>query len=235
MQNRITRALLSFRRVLDLLDTLAAVAFLKDAPARRQLDEAVMQLELFAGQQGSSKDALKGQGKLQLKLESALLKEHMQPIADFARSQLGGTPEFAELTRTVTGLTGERLVNAAKDMATNAAKHQDAFVRHGFPADTVAQLTAATDALAAVVRTADKLRVTRSTATEGVDVQWRLGKEAVGTLNAAMKKQFATDSTTLAAWRAAKRVTIKPVRPDAATPAPVTTPAATPGDGSKAA
>ena len=163
-----------------------------------------------------------------------LRARHMQPIATFARARLKGVPDFAALTRPVTKLQPKPLVRAAQAMATAAAPHVDALVRGGFPADTIAQLSAAADAVSSAVVDRANTKVRRVGSTKGIESELLHGREAVAMLHAVISQQFAGDHTFLAAWHAARRVTAKAGAPRGTgsvttlplTPSPAAQPAA---------
>lgn len=204
-------ALNAFRRVQAFLDENAGqVGALADSEGRELLNASVAQLEAHAMDQSGSVLGIDGHSNVQRSLERDLRKEHMQPIADFARAKLRGVPDFAALTRSSVRLKGHTLVRAARAMATAAAPHADAFTRNAFPADTIAQLGAAADTMEATIDGRANLKVRRAGATKGISEQTKQAHEAVKMLSAVIDRQFAKDSTFLAAWRSAKRVVAKP-------------------------
>jgi hypothetical protein len=211
MKQHQQRELDSLRRVQDFLTTNAeAIKPLADTEGRRQLDGAVAQLAVFGDEQGGSDLQMAGQINRERSLTADLKARHMQPIATFARARLRGVPDFAALTRSASGVTGRQLVRAARAMATAGAPHAEALTRGGFPADTIAQLAAAADAVQNALVERANTKVTRVGATKGIQEQLRTGREAVAMLHAVISKQFAGDPTFLAGWRAARRVTSKP-------------------------
>jgi hypothetical protein len=143
-------------------------------------------------------------------LEVELRKEHLLPIASFARAKLRGTPDYATLTRSTIRLKGPALVRAARAVAAAGQPYADALTSGGFPADTLAQLVAAADKLEATIDGKGKLRVRRSGATTGISEATKRGWEAVKVLSAVIERQFAKDKTFLSAWKSAKRVVAKP-------------------------
>src|SRR3954467_13364213 len=92
-------ALTAFHRVQVFLDANAAkVGVIAQVEARQVLNSVVAQLEAFAIDQGSFNNGINGQSSTQKSLQRELRKEHMQPIAEFARAKLRGVPKYAELT-----------------------------------------------------------------------------------------------------------------------------------------
>lgn len=204
----------SLVRVRDFTDEHAAdLGSLVTSEARHQLDEALTQATAFAGDQGAL--ALTGTGQLsrEKSLAADLRTRHMQAIATFARARLRGAPDFAALVKSGSKLNGKPLVRAARAMATAAAPHADALTRGGFPSDTVAQLAAAAEALDGAIAERANSKVRRVGATKGIREELQKGREAVAMLDAVITKQFADNKPLLAAWRAARRVRVKPGTP----------------------
>jgi hypothetical protein len=203
-------ALSAFYRVQSFLDTNAAqVGVIGQVEARKVLDAVVVRMETHAVDQGSFVNEINGRVSTQKSLEVELRKEHMQPIAEFARAKLRGQPGFAQLSVGSGRLKGPALVHAARSMAQAAAPYAEALESNGFP-DALAQLTQAADRLQAALGSRGDLKVKRAGATQGIAEQTKRGQEAVRMLSAAIERKFAKDSTFLASWRSAKRITAKP-------------------------
>ena len=167
--------------------------------ALAELDNAQRSADLFiAGHVGDERN-----------LSTVLRAEHMIPIAGFARTRLRGTAGFAALTVLATKFNGLRLVREARAMATAAAPHADAFVRGGFPADTVQQLAAAATALESAIEERGRIKAGRTGATKGIAEKLRAGREGVQMLHSVIRKQFANDPHFLAEWKAVHRVSAK--------------------------
>lgn len=224
MHQQQQRTLDALRRTQDFLDAHAdSVGSLKESEGRKQLDDAVMSLAAHTDQQGAMDLAMAGQVSQQNALALDLRAKHMTPIATFSRAKLRGVPDFAALTKSGTGLQPKPLIRAARAMATAALPHADAFTRAGFPADTVAQLGAAATALEDAMTQRANAKVNRVLATKGIHVELAQGREAVAMLSAVVSKMLHGETTLLAGWRVAKRITAKvgAVRVPAVGPAPV--------------
>lgn len=205
------RMLDSLHRVQDFLDAHAdAVGALRTSEGRKQLDEAVASLSAHNADQAATDRSLAGAKERQQVLASDLQSKHMVPIAQFARAKLKGVPDFAALARSGVRLRLRALVRAARAMATAAAPQLDAFVRAGFPSDTISELGAAASALESTMTERANSNVRRVTATKGIAEELRMGREAVAMLDAVIKRQFAKDGTFLAGWRAARRIVARP-------------------------
>ena len=203
-------ALSAFRRVQSFLDANAAqVGVISNVEARKVLDAVVVQMETHAVDQGSFVNEINGRVSTQKSLETELRKEHMQPIAEFARAKLRGQPGFAQLSVGSGRLSGPALVHAARSMAQAAAPYAEALETNGFP-EALAGLTQAADRLQAAIGGRGDLKVRRAGATQGITEQTKRGQEAVRMLSAAIERKFAKDATFLASWRSAKRISVKP-------------------------
>src|ERR1043166_4441803 len=124
----------ALRRVQAFLDTHdSVVGPLKDSEARKQLDDAVARLAAHTLDQGTANLEAAGQTNRKRQLAVVLKSEHMQPIATFARARLKGVPDVAALTQPTGDLHGNKLVSAARAMATAALPHADVLTRGGFP------------------------------------------------------------------------------------------------------
>ncbi len=134
----------------------------------------------------------------------------MAPIASFARGKLKGVPNFAALTKAGARVQGRRLVSEARAMVTAATPQTDALTKGGFPSDTVAQLGAAADALDQAISDRANAKVSRVTATQGLQQALSQGRDAVHMLDGGVRKLLVGNKTLIAGWVSAKRRNIKP-------------------------
>jgi hypothetical protein len=226
--------LTAFRLVQAFLDENASrIGDIMNADGKKVLDATIEQFEKYGMDQSTSVLEIGGQASAKKSLEMELKKEHLLPIASFARAKLRGLPDYATLTRSTIRLKGPALVRAARTVAVAGQPYADALTKGGFPADTLTQLAAIADKLEAIIVGKGKLKVRRSSATTGISEATKQGKEAVQELSAVIEKQFAKDKTFLSAWKSAKRVFAKPGIPRGSATAPVASPAA-PTAGAKA-
>jgi hypothetical protein len=225
------RQLDSIVRVQDFVHTHAELLRgLQESDVLKQLKDSIAAIFDHGNTQGTTQRSLAGQTSRQRALEKQLVRSHMIPIAKFARAKLRGAPDFAALTPRGDNLVGATLLRSARSMATAAAPYADALTAGGFPADTIAQFTAAIDAVSDAIAQRGHLRYVRVGSTKGIAEQIARGREAVKLLDAAICRQFAFDETFLAAWASASRVDLKPGTPRAASPAAA---ANQPGDSAK--
>ena len=203
--------LTAFRKVQAFLDeNVALIGAIKDSEGKQLLDATIARFEQHGLDQSTSRLEIDGHASLKQALELELKKVHLLPIASFARARLRGLPDYATLTRSTTAMKGPALVRAARSVAVAAKPYADALTKAGFPADTLAQLTAAADKLEETIDGRANLKVRRVSATTGISEATKQGREAVKMLSAVIERQFAKDKTFLAAWKSAKRVVAKP-------------------------
>jgi hypothetical protein len=214
------------RRAQGYLDSRTeGVGPLNESEGRKKLDGALTWVATLRNEQGTADRELAGQTKQEQVLVAELKTRHMQAVATFARARLRGEPAFAALTKPLTNLSPQQLVQAARSMATAAGPHADALVRGGFPADHLAQLGAAADALEAVAAARADTKVRRVAATKGIAEAIQQGREGLSMLHAVITHRHWGDPTFLSGWRAARRVVAKRGAPRAVAgafqPAPV--------------
>jgi hypothetical protein len=204
------RQLDALRRVQAFLDMNAGeVGALNSAEGRELLDDAISRIDTLGNEQAVANLEMRGQLNREKALAWALRMSHMRPITTFARARLRDVPDYAALIRSDRLLRPNQLVHAARALAAAAAPHADALTRAGFPADTVAQLAAAAEAVNDALEERANTKVGRVGATKGIEESLRQGREAAAILHAVISKQFAENTTFLVGWHAARRVMAK--------------------------
>ena len=182
------------------------VGALQDSPARRQLDTAVADVHTHALAQDTAVLSAAALSARRSHLTAELKDAFLVPIANFARTSLRGTPEFAALTRSSNRKQGSALVAAARAVATTATPMAGAFTTAKFPADFLQQLESATDELDATLKAQGAAKSARLAATQGIASALASGREAVRMLDPVVSRMLRS-SELLAAWRSVKRVT----------------------------
>jgi len=204
-------------------DTLGSVAI---SGSRKKLDDIVTQLTNHAAVQQGSTLAAQGETQTHRALRTVLLRDHMSHIARIARAELPSTPAVEPLKMPKGTLSVRRLAAAAQGMAQAAAPFSDVFTGAGLPADFIAQLTAASDAVVASVSTRMQTKGTRGGATQGLKTLLSRGRRIVHVLDGFVQTALQNDPAMLASWNIVKRVQ-RTNRPSSATsvagPAPVPT------------
>jgi hypothetical protein len=210
MKQHEQRRIDALRRAKDFLDAnTGVIGALAGSAGKRQLDDAVAQLATLGNTQGAANLQIAGHLSRQKALVLALKTQHMQPIAIYARARLRGVPDYAALTRSAPHLHLKQLVRAARAMATAAAPHIDELVSGGFTPDAVTRLATAADAVEQAQLDRANTKVRRIGATKGIEAELVAGREALAMLHAVIRSQLADNPTFLAAWDAARRVTLK--------------------------
>ena len=197
---------------------------LKDTEGRRQLDAAVAQIEAHRLGQRSAEIERKAAIARKDALTVELQKQHMKPIADFARAKLPRVTEFTALSESGTTLKGSLLVTAGRAMAKALEPVVAVLVEAKFPADVVEALNRAADALEQALNDCLTHKVARGVATASLRQHLRDGRNAIAMLNPIVTKRLAGNEGLLEGWRQAKRTVKKPgvvARADEATAAPV--------------
>jgi hypothetical protein len=189
---------------------VAILGPLDTSPAGQQLTDANAQVASLAAQQDAFARDLSGHAVSDKQLVIVLRTEHILPIAKFARASLRGAPGYGALTRSGSDLRGSALVAVATGMATAAAPFLPQLTAAQFPADTVQQLIAASNALAAALADRAAARGARIRVTADLKAQLKRAREAVAMLDSIVTKKLAGQPALFAEWRSAKRVTAPP-------------------------
>ena len=211
VQQRTLYSLVSAQTFLDKhVDVLGPIS---NSQARRELDAAVAEASRHHTNQGSATLTLAGQMSRQTALANELVRMHLQPIAKFARAKLHGVPEYAELTAIGNPAKPKQLVGIARSMAVAAGKYSDKFTNAGLASNTVARLTAATDALEDAIKQRIAARGTRKNSTNNIDAVLARGRDAVKVIESAITQLLKSDDPLLATWKSESRVEEKPGKP----------------------
>lgn len=199
-----------------------------DAPVdlgkqRVELDEVVGQLSQDAVEQEAGHRLTAAGNKNQRELRRDLWDNHMLPISRVGRDVFGIAGMDRALKLPKKSVTNEVVLAAAGAMAEAASKQEAALIEHGLSKDFVAELRAASAALATALGNRDGTMRRRVTATAGMSDQVKRGRRALRLLNAILAPKLATDPELLAAWNNVRRVKPSAAAPKApATPAPAT-------------
>jgi len=201
------RVLESIRAVQNFLDKHAdRLGDVNKTGVRQQLDKVVTDLSGHVTSQTAHTFGGLGATRKQRALRRALLKDHMRPIARIATADLPPTPEVQPLTMPSGKPSVALLIATARGMAAAAGRFATVFTDAGLPADFVAQLTAATDALEAARDQQTSTVSSRSGATDVLGATLQRGRRIVGVLDSLVAKALNDDPELMAGWRSAKRV-----------------------------
>lgn len=207
MQNRQGNMLASLRTARDFLDAhKAELPNTAVSGARKKLDAAIADLAThLADQTGGTVNHRLGTKTVHA-LRVALLRDNMALISQIAKVSFSGIQDLTPL-RTPRGTpTTERLVVAARGMAVAAEPHAAVFISDGMPADFIARLNAAADALLAAKDARAGVHGKTSGANAGVTKRLREGRQAIGTLNLLVRVELAGDPILLSNWNTIKRL-----------------------------
>ena len=206
MQSTHSTVLNTLQRVQRFMDTNAdALGTLNTSGYRRILDDVVTTLSSHAVNQAASKRVGSGETAKQRVLRNALKLNHMRPIAAVAAAQPKQVPEFVALKMAPAKSTSRQLIAAAGGMAAAATTYEQTFIDAGLPADFLAALQAAADALNASVTKRGTTTTLQSGATAGLRAESSRGREAVKVLDSLIEPQIAGNTVLLVQWKTAKR------------------------------
>ncbi len=220
----------SLRSVEAFLDENAdKLATVVNTGTRQRLTAAIADLSTHASDQTGSNLAAQGATQKKESLRVALRRDHMAPIARIAAADIPNLPELSPLRLPTGKPTAEKLASYAYGMGAAATPFTDTFTSAGLPADFIAQLNAAADAVVAVVANRTTSRGKRRGATDGLKAKLTAGRKVVHILDALVKSALKDDPALLGNWNLVKRVTkVAPNRTSATTPPPTPTPTTTP-------
>lgn len=211
MKHRTGSVLETLQRMDGVLDEHPTTfAPLKDSGARKALSGAIDQLATLAADQQSGSQASQGETSRQHALQTALRKYHMQGIAAAAKLNLPNVPDLSSLTMPPSGITAQRLIAASKAMSEAAKNHEQVLIAAGLPANFIAQLDAATQAVTDSLTGRNVQKGRRKGATQGLTAHETRARGVIKLVDAQVRPLIGGDSALLAEWDAAKRVNAKP-------------------------
>ena len=200
------RKLEALRRVQGFIGTHSGVLGpIADLEGRKEVDAAVAAVDELTNGQGAANRFIAGEMGREAALTRQLVKEHLIPVARFARARLADVPEFKALTPAVHSSKG-KLLGKARVVATAVAKHRDAFAAGGFPADEAEEINRLADDIMGIQAERAKLRGGRVNATKSIGEKIAKGLAGVRHLDALIIKQFASNPGLLAEWSSVSRV-----------------------------
>lgn len=228
-QGAVLKCLEDVRRFLD--DNAAELPGIAGSGARTRLDDAITTLSGHATNQNGLGVLAQSATQQYGVLRETLLRDHMRPIAKIAAAELPKTPAVEPLRIPRGRLSAAALATAAKGMAKAAEQFSDVFTKAGMPADFIAQLTAASDAMMGALSDRSDSRGKRGGATQGLTVSTTDARRVIHMLDAFVKRAVGnSDPALIANWNMIKRV---PLKTSVAKPnAPATTPSTPPGSSS---
>jgi len=171
------------------------------------LDDAVARLTTHSNEQVAGGRLGKADTQAQKTLRKVLREQHLKPIARIASATLRGSPGIDKATRMPKfRLTTTQLIAEAGAFRTAASLYESVFVRNGRPADFLAKLDAATEALRQAQLGKARNLGKSIGAKGGMTDEIVRGRDAVDMLDAIVTTSFAGNGEVLAEWRSAKRI-----------------------------
>jgi hypothetical protein len=211
-------------------------AFLADHPPpespgylvqKKALDDVVAGLADHAENQVAGRRLRGAEVPRQRALRQALREQHLAPIAQIARATLAGEPGIEKaLKMPGYSLSPIKLVAEASAMRTAAAPFESQFVEAGRPADFLAQLDAAAEAVRQSMLGKARNLGRQVGGRAGIEKEIKRGRRVVDVLDTIVRAAFLGDRDVLAKWRSAKRVRALPGSGGEGDAAPEGTPAA---------
>jgi hypothetical protein len=205
----------SFLRVQDFLEQNP----LPQAPAnfavqKKELDDAIVALGSFSGDQTGGQKESRADTVRQVALRRVVRDDHMAPISKIGRALLPKDPGLQKaLKLPADNIAVLRLVADALAMRESAGKYEQIFLDNGRPADFLAQLGAVTEELRQTVLRRGRNVGRHVGAKAGLTKQLTFAREAVDLLDTMVTSAFKGNAELLAKWRLAKRVKDLPGAP----------------------
>jgi hypothetical protein len=209
-------------------ENAAALGDVVTPQALTMLSDSITELSGHVAVQNGETRAAKSAIARRESLRTALIRDHMAPIAKIARLELRDNPELVSFGLPQDHPTTELLAALAYGMAQHADTCAAVFTNAGLKPDFTASLRAAADAMVQALndRTASKARI--KNATSALRNKLSRGRRVVHVLDAMIKSALVGDPDLLEAWKLVKRVpkttggraaSAKPATPE---PTPVT-------------
>jgi hypothetical protein len=221
MNKRQAHLLGSLRSAKVFIDTnLDALAPSVKRGAKSKLDRTIASLTNHATNQAGDHLLSLGLTRAKASLREMLVEDHMTPIARIARAELPDAPEMAPLRMPSGELSVERLVAHAEGMANAAEPFAASFIEWGLSPTFIDELRQACADLRGSIDDRTMARGQRHGATVGIAEQLRVGRSAVGVLDAFVKSSFRHNPGLLQEWAHVSRVGSVPGRKARVTEAP---------------
>ena len=203
-QGNMLTALESTRRYLD--DNQAALVGVMTPATRQMLDDAIGELSSTATAQDQFTRDLKGSFAEKDASRTALIRNHMTPIAKIAKLELSQLPELVKLSLPAKHATIQQLGAHADGMAEAARPHAQVFIDAGRRPDFIDRLKRAADQMRAAAYDAAQGRVRIKGTTTGLTQKLSRARKVVHVLDAFVKEAVGNDKALLDSWNIAKRV-----------------------------
>ena len=203
-QGNMLTALESTRRFLD--DNQAALVGVVTPATRQKLVDAIGELSSTAMAQNQFTRDLTGSFAVQAACRTALIRDHMTPIAKIATLELSQLPELVKFSLPHRRVTIQQLGAHADGMAEGARPYAQVFIDAGRRPDFIDRLKQAADQMRAAAYDAAQGRVRIKGTTTGLTQKLSRARKIVQMLDAFVKEAAGNDKALLDSWHIAKRV-----------------------------
>ena len=194
-------------RVEDFLDSNQAVmATVITSKAHQNFSASRERLVEYMKAQGEHTRGLRAAVAVKRRLAAQLVRHHFRPIAVVARKELRAAEEFAALTQPRKRPRHVALVATGYGMARAAQVHEAVFLEAGLPADFLAQLARATEALEAGITAKGRVEALRVEATAGLAKEGRVARFALRLLDTLVRSAVREDDALIDRWGKVSRV-----------------------------
>jgi hypothetical protein len=201
----------SYQRVKDFLKVHAPPESQGYLVQKKKFDNIVATLTDHSSGQVEGRRLRHAEVSRQRALRTALREQHLSPIAQIARAMLADAPGIEKALRMPAhNLNPLRLIAEANAMRSAATPYEAQFVEAGRPADFLAQLDAATEAVRQSILGKARNLGQQVGARAGLAKEIKRGRRAVDVLETIVKAAFRDDPNILAEWRSAKRIRALP-------------------------
>jgi hypothetical protein len=174
---------------------------------KKKFDDIVATLTNHSSGQAEGRRLRRAAVSRQPALRKALRDQHLAPIAQIARALLADAPGIEKALRMPAyNLNPLRFIAEANAMRSAAAPYEAQFIEAGRPADFLAQLDAATEALRQSILGKARNLGQQVGARAGLASEIKRGRRLVDVLDTIVKAAFLDDADVLAEWRSAKRI-----------------------------
>ena len=147
-----------------------------------------------------------GEAVNQAALRKIFRAQFMRPIARIAKASLKTAGEYPTLAVASSRLRKGDFVNAAQALADAAAKHEQAFLEGGMPADFLAQMRLAIAQSAASKDAQDRSVGRRAAATKGIEDTDKTARDVLVVLDSVIVPLLKHNASLLADWKASKKI-----------------------------
>jgi hypothetical protein len=207
MQSREKQAIESYERVQDFLAENPVPPPGAYGEPKAMLDEVLARLKEHGGDQLIGARFARAEKDNEETLSHVLRTQHLRPISLIARAQLAGSPGIDKVVRLPRpNLTTTALLTQAQAFRAAAVLYETVFVNSGRPADFIAQLDAAINAVRRAFRSKATNVGKKAGAKLGLKDEIARGRRAVEMLDAIVTTGFAGNGQVLARWRSARRI-----------------------------